>query len=382
MEERNIIDLYEGAKDKDLNKFRENVDTTLKVHKDIEKVVKDTDWIGKMEMTVPYIDNIFRNPNRFIINEEEIVRIEKARRVTVESIKHLSRNTNLISKIEKNGDVKPNKILNVNKEEDYNTYENRVIYTLVQNMKSFISRKKKTLEDLSNNQSKKDNKGLEYNGSSKISGHKVDINLTLNSGLDNSGNKNENNELKELLERIADLELKVADLTNTTVYKTIDKKHVSLVTGPIKKTNVILKNVNFQYAMQLWNYLQENIDDKTKSVNDKDDYEDNGELKKLMDDTFFLQYLISNTIDEEEEKENDSTIEKKKEEMNEILISKMLEKIIDMKQDATKEELQDMIGEKYVVIKYKNMITTREIQKVFEEHFDMFLNKINEKEVV
>lgn len=40
-----------------------------------------------MEQTVPYIDNIFRNPNRFIINEEEIVKIERARRITVESIK-------------------------------------------------------------------------------------------------------------------------------------------------------------------------------------------------------------------------------------------------------------------------------------------------------
>ena len=51
-----------------------------------------------------YLDNILRNPNRFIVNEEEVVNVEKARRVTVESIKHLARNTSFIQKIEKNGD--------------------------------------------------------------------------------------------------------------------------------------------------------------------------------------------------------------------------------------------------------------------------------------
>ena len=34
-----------------------------------------------MEFTVPYLDNILRNPNRFIINEEEIVKIELARKI-------------------------------------------------------------------------------------------------------------------------------------------------------------------------------------------------------------------------------------------------------------------------------------------------------------
>ena len=64
------------------------------------------------------LDNILRNPNRFIVNEEDIVKIELARRVTVESIKHLSKNTNLIQDYNKEtGDVRPSKILNINKEE-------------------------------------------------------------------------------------------------------------------------------------------------------------------------------------------------------------------------------------------------------------------------
>ena len=85
-------------------------------------------------------------PNRFIVNEEDIVKIELARRVTVESIKHLSKNTNLIQDYNKEtGDVRPSKILNINKEESFDTYENRFIYSLIKNMKFYIDRKKRNL---------------------------------------------------------------------------------------------------------------------------------------------------------------------------------------------------------------------------------------------
>ena len=72
MEENNrsIIEIYESADDKKTGQFKENIDSTLRVKTDYEKVIKDTDWIQKMEEVIPYIDNIFRAPNRFIINEE------------------------------------------------------------------------------------------------------------------------------------------------------------------------------------------------------------------------------------------------------------------------------------------------------------------------
>ena len=70
------------------------------------------EWVDRLEDVIPYIDNILRNPKRFIINDEEIVKVELAKRVTVESVIHLSQHTNLIQKIEDNGDVKPSKILN------------------------------------------------------------------------------------------------------------------------------------------------------------------------------------------------------------------------------------------------------------------------------
>ena len=102
MEDSRIIDIYQTASKKKEENFKQNLDSKLHVQTDYEKVIKDTEWIEIMERTIPYIDNILRNPNRFIINEEEIVKIERARRITVESIKNLSKNTSFIQEIDEN----------------------------------------------------------------------------------------------------------------------------------------------------------------------------------------------------------------------------------------------------------------------------------------
>ena len=239
MEELKVIDLYQKTPDKTLTKFKNKTNSTLKVTSDYELVDSDTEWITIMEDTIRYIDNILRNPNRFIVNEEDIVKIELARRVTVESIKHLSRNTNLIQDYDKKtGDVKPSKILNINKEESYNTYENRFVYSLIQNMKGFIARKKSMGIKES---SLRNDKVMEYNASSKLGDEQINVSMKLNSKLHSNTNKNSDG--LTIPERIEKLELQISDLTNSEVYKTLAKLHVALVTSPIKKTNVILKNV-------------------------------------------------------------------------------------------------------------------------------------------
>ena len=377
MEDSRIIDIYQTASKKKEETFKKNLDSKLHVQTDYEKVIKDTEWIEIMEETVPYIDNIFRSPNRFIINEEEVVKIERARRITVESIKNLSKNTNFIQEVDKKtGDVKPSKILNIDKEESYDTYENRLIYTLIQNMKFFISQKKKTLEQFQNSSSKND-KFLDYTGTSRLGDEKVDLNLSLSATTGNEDSDGETGNPDNLLERIAQLEVKISDLTNANVYKVIEKKHITLVREPIKKTNVVLKNVNFQYAMKLWSYLRDNMDDKTQKMDEKKDYDDNGDLKNMMDDSFFLNYLIMNTIDKDKENELDS--EEKQKEVQNIVIDKMLEKVMEMDSDLSKQDLKNMIGEKYAIIKYRNQASLQEIQNIFNKHIEKYLNQIKNK---
>ena len=374
MSDLEIIDIYENSNKEKSKKFVDKVNSSLRIQTDTKREIKDIEWIEKMEETIPYLDNILRSPNRFIINEEEIVKIERARKITVDSIKHLSKNTNFIQSIDKKtGDVKPSKILNINKEESYDTYENRLIYTLIQNMKMFVSRRKKTLEENINKDTKND-KQMDYKALSETEREKVEINLSLNSSLNNQNQDNEK-ETKEILAKIEELEHRITDLTSSEVYKIIDKKHITLVREPIKKTNVVLKNVNFQYAMKLWNYLRDNFDDKTKDIEEKQDYADDGEKKKLFDETFMLQYLILKTLDQDE-----AETEETRQEIKETIVQQMVNNLVDMDSDITQDELNSLIANKYEVIKYKKMEAIKEIQKIFKDHIDKYLNKVEKED--
>ena len=196
MDSLGVVELFEkNSQSSRVKEFEDKTNSTLRVETKRKKTVRDTEWMDIVEQTLPYIDNIFRAPNRFIVNEEEIVKIEQAKKVTVETIKHLSKNTNFIQTVDdKTGDVTPSKLLNVRKEESYDTYENRLIYTLIQNSKLFIKKKKEELAQKNDGENErkegeKDSTILEYNATSEVKDEKINVQLKLNSELDPNGDE-------------------------------------------------------------------------------------------------------------------------------------------------------------------------------------------------
>ena len=385
MDSLGVVELFEkNSQSSRVKEFEGKTNSTLRVETKRKKTVRDTEWMDIVEQTLPYIDNIFRAPNRFIVNEEEIVKIEQAKKVTVETIKHLSKNTNFIQTVDdKTGDVTPSKLLNVRKEESYDTYENRLIYTLIQNSKLFIKKKKEELAQKNDGENErkegeKDSTILEYNATSEVKDEKINVQLKLNSELDPNGDEaKEKNE--EILKRIETIESKINVISNSEPYKVIDKLHISLIREPIRKTNVVLKNVNFQYAMKLWSYLRENFDGDFDGEEENRDYMDTGELKQFINETFLLQYLAMKTIDEDRT-ENEVTYQELKEKM----IEKMIEKVVDIEQetenisgvDTTEQQLIQMISNKYEVVKYKRTEIIKEIQQIFKKYIEKYEEQI------
>lgn len=385
MDSLGVVELFEkNSQSSRVKEFEDKTNSTLRVETKRKKTVRDTEWMDIVEQTLPYIDNIFRAPNRFIVNEEEIVKIEQAKKVTVETIKHLSKNTNFIQTVDdKTGDVTPSKLLNVRKEESYDTYENRLIYTLIQNSKLFIKKKKEELAQKNDGENErkegeKDSTILEYNATSEVKDEKINVQLKLNSELDPNGDEaKEKNE--EILKRIETIESKINVISNSEPYKVIDKLHISLIREPIRKTNVVLKNVNFQYAMKLWSYLRENFDGDFDGEEENRDYMDTGELKQFINETFLLQYLAMKTIDKDRT-ENEVTYQELKEKM----IEKMIEKVVDIEQetenisgvDTTEQQLIQMISNKYEVVKYKRTEIIKEIQQIFKKYIEKYEEQI------
>lgn len=366
----NVLTLYNEKNMPRIKAFNSAVKSEYEVQTNYEQVDVNFEWLEIMEDTVRYLDNILRNPNRFIVNEEEVVKVEQARRITVESIKHLSKHTNFIQEIDPvTDDVKPSKILNINKDESYNTYENRVIYTLIQNMRMFIDMRKRKL--VTQSYSKNHKKG-EYHGVARVGSENVNIDISMNSKADSKKTYGAKGDLS-IEERIAKLELRITDLTNTSVYKSLAKAHVAKVIPPIKKTNLILKNVNFQYAMRLWDYLARYRDDGNKSTKNNLVYKEDKHVQKMFDDVFLLNYLVLNSLGGNDDK----TFKKEQNrEAIETLTNNMITKIVEINSDLPVEEIEKIIGDKIAVIKSKKEASIAEVSNKLNSKMQSLISKI------
>ena len=233
-----VFELYADSNENKINDFNRRLSSTMDVKIEAEKPKIEGLWMDKVEKTIPYIENILAAPTRLIVNEEEVVKIEKIKKVTVESIKHLSKNAGFIEDVDENGDVKPGKLLNVFKEETLNTYENRFIYTLIQKMRAIVVREKNKLlkEKLATS---KEFKQVDYQGKSYNGKDKVDIQIIMTSSSESS---KRTKEIKEMINRLKTLEKTIGNLMLTTTYQTLEKQNVQLITPPLKKNNVILKD--------------------------------------------------------------------------------------------------------------------------------------------
>lgn len=367
-----VFELYADANENKVNDFERRVSSSMNVKIESEKPKVENLWIQKMEDTIPYIENILAAPTKLIVNEEEVVKIEKIKKVTVESIKHLSRNAGFIEDVEENGDVKPGKLLNVFKEETFNTYENRFIFTLIQKMRAIVIREKNKLlrEKLA---SSKEFKQVDYQGKSYNGKDKVDIQIIMTSSTESS---KKSDEIKEVIERLKILEKRIVSLTLTGTYLSLEKQKVSLITPPLKKNNVILKNVNFQYAAKLWDFLINEMDKKVSGEleNKVKNYKEKGKAKKLVDETFLLDYLILQSV------ENPEIKSKHKKEIIEKLIANMVERTIDVNESLTEEQLKNLVSKQYKIIKYKKHASNKEIQDIFKKYISKYVLKISEGE--
>ena len=158
--------------------FIKNVKSGMYLKSDLQSDINSLEWLDIIEEVCPYLDNIVRTPKVALVSESEVTKIEKARKTSVDTVKDLSKHTDYIDKIDpKTGDVLPSKLLVVFREETFNTYENRFIYTLILNLLRFLTEKEEMLKDLK----PKNNKTLEYSASTSNGKERVKIDVKISS---------------------------------------------------------------------------------------------------------------------------------------------------------------------------------------------------------
>ena len=374
MNDFNSVDSEERKKKSQM--FLKKIESDLYFKSDYSGKLLSFDWLDKIEEACPFIDIIVRIPKIALIREEEIVKVERAKNITVASIKNLSKHTEYINKVDKKtSDVEPNKILNVRNEETYNIYENVFLYTLVHDLDNFIASKEKLLDNFE----LRDNKLLEYSASTTTPNEKVSIALKLTS--ESLPISKIDDELKEELKAIK-LRLKrvkeyLGSWEKSEMIKGLNKAHVSFIKPPIKKTNLILKNPNFRVAVSLWEFL--NNYDLEKKEDDRENPHQNSSdiLRGFIDHSFLIDYFVmdSMTSYKREQKKNMAKYAV-------ILLTEEIRRVVSLLLSSgykiTDEELLEIIAQEINRERNERFAGADDVKKKFKSALDEYLERVQD----
>ncbi len=355
--------------------FIKNVKSGMHLKSDLNSDINSLEWLEIIEEVCPYLDNIVRTPKVALISESEVTKIEKARKTSVDTVKDLSKHTDYIDKIDpKTGDVLPSKLLVVFREETFNTYENRFIYTLILNLLRFLTEKEEMLKDLK----PKNDKTLEYsastsNGKEKI---KVDVKISTKptrlSGEDNDLEK----EINSVKKRIEKMKKFVNSWLASELITSLQKQHVPLVMPPIKKTNLILKNPNFQMATKLWDFLYSIDEEKNKKINGLDSKGDEL-LRKILDDSCLMDYYVLDSISIDKKKQKEKMCNYAL-----LMIMNQVQRAVDILLECgikiSEQELLKLLSTEMEKKKNISQIGSADIKKKFQKEMDDYLANVSQ----
>lgn len=221
----------------------------------IERTV-DLRWVEMIEQTIIPLDTIIRNPRRFIKNEEEILPIEMVKNVTTESIRHLAQHTNMIATV-KGDEVTPQRMLNIHKEESFETYENRFIYTLLNKLQYFLDKRLQALMAKTGSQDMLEMRldGKFETGKDQVA-YKLEFSyITPHVDLAEEDLKI-NADVSQLssMQRVERIRRILYDFMGSYLIRTLEG--CALVRPPLTMTNVLTKNQDFKKAVELWMFIE------------------------------------------------------------------------------------------------------------------------------
>ena len=223
-------------------------DNEVKIVQKEVKVDIDKKWIEIIEEVLPYLDQLIRNPKEFIDYEEELVDISNAKKVGKENVKFLATHSDLVYDV-LDDVVIPSKVLNELKEDTYEIYENRFLYTLLVKLKDFVESKYTKIKQAL---SKKAQSEFVMNSDYSYKDLKLVVNF--NTIIDDRLNGDFKEDVSELrqIEHIYSI---IEDYMLSEF--AVKMANTKLIEEPILYTNILKTEVNYIYALKLWDFISE-----------------------------------------------------------------------------------------------------------------------------
>lgn len=287
----------------------------------LHKVV-DERWLTVVEEGLTSIFNIVDKPRRFIATTEEVVPVALARKITADSVRHLSQNTQFIT-TNARGDIQPTKVLNVTTEESFDLYENRFVYHLIQRLFAFVDKRTDVIfwstgDETCNTmcmESKIDDAYEEIS-------YKVE--MTVKNRQSFAENDNDNMDLFKRIDRVRRMSRTLRASSFCDIMNGCAK-----VRSPIQRTNLMMKDPDYRNCYKLWQFI-ESYDEVGYSIEEQDTaLEFDEEYQTQMYINLITNYTIFKSLLEADPRKLTEIATKKRRPVKPKFIKKIQEEIVD-----------------------------------------------------
>lgn len=237
-------------------------DNTLQQKNRVLHKVVDERWLTIVEEGIDAIFNIVDKPRRFIKTSEEVVPVALAKKITADSVRHLSQNTQFINQ-NAAGEIEPTKVLTVTTEESYDLYENRFVYHLIQRLFTFVDKRTDVIfwstgDETCNIMSMESKVDDAYE---EIS-YKVE--MTIKNRQSYVENDTDHMDLFKRIDRVRRMSRTLRQSPFCEIMKGCAK-----VRSPIQRTNLMMKDPDYRKCYQLWQFI-EGYDEVGYTIEERD----------------------------------------------------------------------------------------------------------------
>ena len=224
-------------------------DNTLQQKNRILHKVVDERWLTTVEEGIEAIFNIVDKPRRFIRTSEEVVPVALAKKITADSVRHLSQNTQFISQ-NAAGEIQPTKVMNITTEESFDLYENRFVYHLIQRLFAFVDKRTDVIfwstgDETCNVMSMESKVDDAYE---EIS-YKVE--MTIKNRQSYVENDTDHMDLFKRIDRVRRMSRTLRQSAFCEIMKGCAKVH-----SPIQRTNLMMKDPDYRTCYKLWQFIE------------------------------------------------------------------------------------------------------------------------------
>ena len=334
MEETTISDLYEkytnqvGEALEDDRYFQylfemiQAGDNTLAQKNRVLHKVIDEKWLTVVEEGIESIFNIVDKPRRFITTTEEVVPVALAKKITADSVRHLSQHTQFITE-NAAGEIQPTRILNVTTEESYDLYENRFVYHLIQRLFAFVDKRTDIIFwstgdetcSVMSMESKVDDAYEEVS-------YKVE--MTIKNRQSYVESDSDHMDLFKRIDRVRRLSRTLRASSFCDIMNGCARVH-----SPIQRTNLMMKDPDYRTCYRLWQFI-ESYDEVGYSIEERDSaLQFDEEYLLQMYINFITNYTVFKSILEADPRKVTELAAEKREPVRPKFVKKIEEQIVE-----------------------------------------------------